>query len=1144
MSCWRHSRRFARYAVMVITVAAFLVTLRGNWVSAQYIPIPNYTGIGAGQQFRNDLNNHLSGVTAIAPRLVQSTFAQLPNEQDGQLYWCKDCQQTTPCQGGGGGALAIGAQEQWSCTTGGGGGSGSAFPLGSDVSAATHRIENLATDQVTGDALSRGQSSLSSLVAPTAPFSMNNQKLQTLTAAGIAGDAIAYAQSNAQLTHNQPTIAVVSSSETYSPNTETSQTVTAPASISNGNALVMMISVVGVTSETFTTPSGFTQLGTTVISSAGNGAVGAIFCKTAASESGNYNFGWNNAGFFIGGMVQLSGTNCSGYDLGGSGNASGSSSQTVTAPSLTPTHENDLVLAMGSQYGGGKVTPALGTVVWNQASNSNAAISFVNSYGTTAPVTFNGTAAANAMVAVDAAFTPSTTITAAPIVHGSSGGIVNDLAGSFNQVVNVQSKLVPVAASNGSTVAAGATGDGSHDDTAAIQNAVDAASGMPNYAGTPMPVHNSHPRVVLPYTGANGCYKLTQPIRIFSGSIDFGSDTHSNVWGYHAKLCPNFAGPAVVVEAPGTNNIPYAPSLVTGTGNSFNTGSGGSGSAEIMLSDWLNSALVNFNANTQFGVEMVVNLSAIGSTGKLFSWRIADPGTANVAGNNPQIVELAVDSNGRTICGIQTTISGGVSGTSTDTGFSLNAKHTMSIDWDGSHLYCFRDGIEVVGPLTATGSLFTSTASGSGLFAVSEMPERDPNYWPDTNPLDSSGITGSVDAINISRVALHTAAYTPATTKPSVNSNTQLLINFEGNCTVAGQGGCSPDGMQMAHTGLFNDGSGQMNVFLPVRGVNSGAGTPSVHIHDLELCSGPEPSDGLFAIWANQSEFDHLSCNNVNSQGFNLFDNDWEAYFHDNQVGGNGHPLGFNFGTAYNESHDANLFDSGGQVMSVSNGGGGTFDEDFKHAELGYSVYDWIYNATKFTMIWPFTDMESSSPHHLADFHIDNGSYGGLILDGQINTRNGAPYFDVWGGWPVTVIGPQLDIFDAGAAPAEVFNHVDAQGNNHYPAGPDLIENALIPNTALGYSGGTEVPLSNPAGWVLDLADFNGGNAQAIYHGTIDSGAPAVPTCNSGIDGHTFHVSDANSACTAGNAYTPGGTGRCGVSCKNGTGYVYTGAVY
>ena len=119
-------------------------------------------------------------------------------------------------------------------------------------------------------------------------------------------------------------------------------------------------------------------------------------------------------------------------------------------------------------------------------------------------------------------------------------------------------------------------------------------------------------RVLLPYTSATGCYRLTQPIRIFSGTLDFGSDPHSNVWGYHTRLCPEFRRACAGSGSAGRQQSSLMrSSLVTGTGNSFNTGSGGSGSAEIVLSDWLNSALVNFNANTQFGVEMVVNLSAI-----------------------------------------------------------------------------------------------------------------------------------------------------------------------------------------------------------------------------------------------------------------------------------------------------------------------------------------------------------------------------------------------------------------------------------------------------------------------------------------------------------------------------------------------------
>jgi hypothetical protein len=886
----RSGRGLERYAAIVMIITACLVFLQTGLVGAQYIPIPNYTGIGAGQQFRNDLNNHLSGVATVAPRLVQLTFAQLPQEQDGQLYWCKDCQRTSPCQNGGTGSLAVGAQGQWSCSTGGSG--GNAFPLGSDVSAAAHRIESLATDQTAGDALSRGQSSLTALAAPTAAlnmnsqklqglaantvagdalsqnqskltdlaaltsaYSVNGQKLQALAAGAIAGDAIAFAQGNAQLKHNQLGIAVVSSSSALSSSTETSQAITAPASIASGNALVAMVTPVGAATQTWgTLPTGWSQIGGNISNSAGNGAVGAIFCKTATgSEPSSYTFTWNNAAFFLGGIVQLTGTNCSQVEVSGGGNAGNASGQSVAAPALTTTHENDFVIAAGSQYGGGKITPSMGTTIWNQVSNSNAVVGFVDSYPPTPTLTFSGTAAANAMVAMDVAFYPISTITAAPILHGSSGGAVNDLAGSLNGTINVQSATVPIATGAGLTVAMGATGDGNHDDTAAIQNAVDAACGMTTYAGTAMYVHNGMARVFLPYTGATSCYKVTQPIRLFCGGLDFGSDPHSNGWGQHAKLCPNFAGPAVVAESPTAQNLSYATSLVTGTGNSYNTATGGSGSTDLVLSDWLNSRLVNFNSNNAFGVEMAVNLTGLGSTGQLFEWdTAASPGGSNVVGSDPRVVRLACDSSGHTICLIRTTVSGTVQGTSTDTGCSLSATHTMSIDWDGSHLYCFRDGLEVVGPLTASGSLYTTTASGSGFLNVSEEPELNIGYWPDTHPLNAGGVVGKLDAINIANVALHTAAYTPSTLKPTVNANTQLLINFEGNCTTTGQTGCSPDSMQLAHTGVFNDGSGQMNVFLPVRGVNGGASVPNVHLHDLELCAGNNNSgnDGLFAIWA------------------------------------------------------------------------------------------------------------------------------------------------------------------------------------------------------------------------------------------------------------------------------------------------------
>src|SRR5690349_6229817 len=108
----RHLTRVGPLALACILALSF----SGQTVLAQYQPIPNYVGIGAGLQFRTDINIHLSGVTPIAPRLVSLNFAQLPHEQDGQLYWCPDCQQTNPCLGAGTGALALGSGGHFSCS--------------------------------------------------------------------------------------------------------------------------------------------------------------------------------------------------------------------------------------------------------------------------------------------------------------------------------------------------------------------------------------------------------------------------------------------------------------------------------------------------------------------------------------------------------------------------------------------------------------------------------------------------------------------------------------------------------------------------------------------------------------------------------------------------------------------------------------------------------------------------------------------------------------------------------------------------------------------------------------------------------------------------------------------------------------------
>ncbi len=102
--------RTAAAIVLVLMVAAR--------ASAQGYPaIPNYTGAGAGAQFRAAINARFSGASPISPALVSVTSAQLGTlpAVSGALLYCADCQQATGCASGGAGALAVAIAGSWSC---------------------------------------------------------------------------------------------------------------------------------------------------------------------------------------------------------------------------------------------------------------------------------------------------------------------------------------------------------------------------------------------------------------------------------------------------------------------------------------------------------------------------------------------------------------------------------------------------------------------------------------------------------------------------------------------------------------------------------------------------------------------------------------------------------------------------------------------------------------------------------------------------------------------------------------------------------------------------------------------------------------------------------------------------------------------
>ena len=90
-------RRKISPTIRRLTIAAMILIGAGAQARAQNLPppgsyqtIPNFTGVGAGLQFREAINQRFSGTQPIAPSIVTPTFSNLPPEQDGMLLFCKD----------------------------------------------------------------------------------------------------------------------------------------------------------------------------------------------------------------------------------------------------------------------------------------------------------------------------------------------------------------------------------------------------------------------------------------------------------------------------------------------------------------------------------------------------------------------------------------------------------------------------------------------------------------------------------------------------------------------------------------------------------------------------------------------------------------------------------------------------------------------------------------------------------------------------------------------------------------------------------------------------------------------------------------------------------------------------------------------
>ncbi len=334
-------RRFFGRAFGAPILALAIWILLASLVKAQnlpppgaYQPIPNFTGVGAGLQFRQAINDRLSGIQPIAPTIVNVAFASFPAEQDGTLIYCNNCTKTIPCAAGGNGAWAMGQNGQWTC------GVGSLSPI-ADVNFNAHKVTNLAS-------------------------------------ATSFGDALAFGQVGAQLgTWLQPFIRP--GATTCQTGNTTSCTANKPSNTVQGD-LLLFCSGMPTGTETVTPPASFTQ----IRQDQGNGQTHNCFYKVAtASEPSTYTVGYSVATFGFGVLMDLGQAGLPDVSSG----STIASSTTFSQAAPVTTNSKDLMIVCASQQN----PPLALTAPASNTGIANMGNEFCWSYNT-APATATGRA--------------------------------------------------------------------------------------------------------------------------------------------------------------------------------------------------------------------------------------------------------------------------------------------------------------------------------------------------------------------------------------------------------------------------------------------------------------------------------------------------------------------------------------------------------------------------------------------------------------------------------------------------------------------------------------------------------------------------------------------------------------------------------
>lgn len=834
----------------------------------------------------------------------------------------------------------------------------------------------------------------------SANVSANSHKIQNELAAGADGDVLAFGQANGNV--KNPLMPNVAAKGKFIQVNSTSMNVPAMTNAPVGSVQILTLYNFSGNNTSVTPPAGWTLLR----QSADN--LLYVFGHTVAGGEGTVTFTWTNSGTMNALETDLNNVNTAApVDVA---NDSAGSGTTFTPTALVTTQSEDLILdftGLNDRLGSTTGTVPFTNVSSDLNNNFNTVFVFgqpsIGTAGVLTHATFFG--GSKSFTDMQLAIAPATGIDNVVVSNGDSTANITDITAvpgskasiskhSINNVINVQ--------------AFGAVGDGLTDDTTSIQNAINFAAGA-----TPptLPVNAPHRPVYLPPTSM--CYLITKPLQINYPNAEFYGNSGSNI-------CQRYYGPAIINAGyqEDTLNLTTPISGVTGITNSLaTTGCSGKSCGLILANEYLDKPRIN--GLSAYTIEFFHNQTVSYVVGQ----QLYEQGTTNIStAGRADTTSIKFDGSTHLEC-IMPLSTGTLTATSTTTPSTSTTHHYACVldpNAGNATLRLFLDGTQI--GTASSGSASTTKVDPFEAIPIDGAPGACMTTWPGSQSTCNT-YKGTYGPFRWSSSARYTSNFTAPTADFTNDSNTLLILDFPN----------SPDMTTLAQSWDSGRG-GAVNVYLPIHGGSGNNQIPNQHIHDLELCSTNSPfsppSDGLFAVWSPLSVYERLSCSHGDFYGFdfdnNVYDSKVDSLI---SVGTpNFGQIGIHYGLASNENNYYNNLVDNYTVGFDYNPSGGSTDTKPTVTDRGGTIYSYVENQVQQTLIWPFEDEEAANSVKLASILSNSAFATSDVYNGQLNTRNGAPYLAMAGSneYPVNFYDVFMSCFSCGVHANEAVHIINS----------------------------------------------------------------------------------------------------------------------